>query len=219
MVKARRLFLFPTSPFSRRVRLALAHKHLEAELLDGRAEPKHLDEARRLYPLRTMPVLQEPDGRVLGDSTAIVHYLDRAYPEAPGLWPTRPPDAHAAFEVATLVDVALNTVVDLGTRYYALRHDPAWPNVKDEMLGRVTLALAALEARARGRENKAITEIGWCAADMYLFTATAWIEGWPARVNASPLVAQLVSLGLVLPAGLSRWADTHRARADVRALG
>jgi len=219
MVKPRRLFVFPTSVFSRRVRLALAHKRLEAEILDARADPKHLEEARQICPLRTMPVLEEPDGKVLGDSTAILHYLDKAYVEAPALWPSRPADAHAALEIATLVDVALNTVVDLGTRYYALRHDPAWPSVKDEMLARATRALAALEDRAKTRDNRTLLDSGWCAPDIYLFTATAWIEGWPGRVNASPLVAQLVSLGLTLPPGLSRWADPHRARPDVRALG
>jgi glutathione S-transferase len=218
-LKPRRLFVFPTSPFSRRIRLALAHKRLEAEVLDARAEPKYLEEARRLSPLRTVPVLEEPDGRVLGDSTAIAHYLDRAYIESPALWPSHPGEAHVAFEVANLVDFALNTLVDLGTRYYPLRHDPAWPSVKEEMLGRATRALAALENRARNRENKTITDAGWCAADMYLLTATVWIEGWPGRVSASPLVAQLVSLGATLPPALSRWADAHRSRPDVRALG
>jgi glutathione S-transferase len=219
MAKPRRLFVFPTSPFSRRVRLALAHKRLEAEVLDARADPKHLEEARRLSPQRTMPVLEEPDGRVLGDSTAMMHYLDKAYAEAPLLWPSRAADAHAALEVASLVDLALDTVVNLGTRYYALRHDPAWPSVKDELLGRATRALSALEERAKTRDNRTITDAGWCAADMYLFTATVWIEGWPGRVTASPQIAQLVTLGLSLPPGLSRWADPHRARPDVRALG
>jgi glutathione S-transferase len=219
MVKPRRLFVFPTSPFSRRVRLALAHKRLEAEVLDARAEPKQLEEARRISPQRTMPVLEEPDGRVLGDSTAILHYLDRAYPEAPLLWPSRAPDAHTALEVTSLVDLGLNTLVDLGTRYYALRHDPAWPSVKDEMLARVVRAFAALEERAKTRDNRTITDAGWCAADMILYTAVVWIEGWPGRVSASPLVAQLFSLGYALPPGLSRWADPHRARPDVRALG
>ena len=58
----RRLFHFPTSPFARRVRLALAHKGLTTELCDVRAHPEFLEESRRLSPLKTIPVLVEEDG-------------------------------------------------------------------------------------------------------------------------------------------------------------
>jgi len=74
----RLLFHFQTSPFARRTRLALAHKGLSFELRDVRAQPELLEQVRRLTPLKTIPVLVEEDGRVLGDSTAISHYLDRA---------------------------------------------------------------------------------------------------------------------------------------------
>jgi glutathione S-transferase len=57
------LYQFPLSPFSRRTRLALAHKSLSVELRDGRTSPELVDEARALVPLRTFPVLVEADGR------------------------------------------------------------------------------------------------------------------------------------------------------------
>jgi hypothetical protein len=62
------LYHFARSPFSRRVRLALAHKGLTAELREARANPAFLEEARALSPLRTMPVLLEEDGHAIGDS-------------------------------------------------------------------------------------------------------------------------------------------------------
>ena len=79
------LYHFPTSPFARRVRLALAHKKLSAELRDARAVPEHRAEVNRLNPLHTVPVLVD-EGTVVVDSTAICHYLERKFPDPP-LWP------------------------------------------------------------------------------------------------------------------------------------
>jgi glutathione S-transferase len=218
MVK-RRLYHYPMSPYSRRTRLALAHKGLEVELLDGRADPAKQEEARRLVPLRTIPVLVEPDGRAIGDSTAIAHYLDRAYPEGSKLWPTGADDGCTVLEATTLVDVVLNITVDVGTRYYALRQSPAWGTVKDEMVGRAQTALDALAARAPSRNGRAWTDAGWGVADMWLASAVLWMEGWPARAPQTPVIGQILSLGLRLPQELSRWTDTHRGRADIAALG
>src|SRR5580693_7449807 len=111
----RALYHFPSSPFSRRTRLALAHKGLAAELRDARANPAFQEEARKLVAFRTIPVFVD-EGRAMGDSTAIVHWLDLAYPQGPRLWPVGE-DAEDALQLAALVDVFLNNVIDLGTRY------------------------------------------------------------------------------------------------------
>ncbi|HEV3191381.1 MAG TPA: glutathione S-transferase N-terminal domain-containing protein, partial [Polyangiaceae bacterium] len=68
------LYHFTHSPFARRVRLALAHKGLDVELREGRDNPASMAEARRLVPLKTLPVLVDGD-QVLGDSTAITRWL------------------------------------------------------------------------------------------------------------------------------------------------
>lgn len=216
---ARTLYHFPLSPFSRRTRLALAHKGLDAELRDARAEPALLEEARARSPLKTVPLLVEPDGHALGDSTAIAHYLDAAY-AGPALWPRgSASDARAAFEIATLADVALNAIVDLGTRFYDLHGDAAWAGVKGEMMSRAQRALDALGARAASREGRSLVASGWCAADMWLFTTTAWLESLPARAASAKNIAQIMTLGWTLPPAMPRWADAHRERADVRSLG
>ena len=155
----------------------------------------------------------------MGDSTAITHYLDRAYPRGPRIWPEGADDAFAAFQVAELVDVVLGTVIDLGTRFFALRADAAWEGVKAAQLARADKAAAGLVARVASLEGRAtIAASGWSAADMGLLTMVLWLEGMPARAATAPNIAQIVSLGWTLPAELSRWADAHRERPDVRGL-
>lgn len=212
------LYHFPASPFSRRVRLCLAHKGLDYELRDARANPDVLEEARRRCALKTVPVLVDGDG-VIGDSTAISHYLDRAYAGAPPVWPPAPEDALAVFEVAALSDAALEAIIATGNRFHALHGDAAWPAVAGEMVDRAQRALDALGERTSALGRPTIARAGWSAADMWLFAAVAWLEGLPARAKGFPIAAQIVSLGWRLPPELSRWADLHRGRADVAALG
>jgi glutathione S-transferase len=215
----RTLYHFPLSPYSRRTRLALAHKGLDCELRDARQDPVLRDEAGGLAAFRTIPVLVD-GGRAMGDSTAIAQWLDGAYPQAPRLWPDGADDAYAALQVAALVDAVLVGVIDPGTRYYALRADAAWDEVKREMVGRGQKAadgLAAHVASLRGRTT--IAASGWSAADMWLLTLVLWFEAMPARAATAPNIRQILTLGLAFPPELSRWADAHRARADVRGLG
>jgi glutathione S-transferase len=213
----RALYHYPSSPFSRRTRLALAHKGLTCELRDARANAAFQEEARKLVAFRTIPVFVD-EGRAMGDSAAIVHWLDAAYPQGPQLWPVGE-DAADALQVAALVDVFLNGVIDLGTRYYALRADPAWESVKGEMLGRARSAADNLARRVASLGGPTIAKSGWSAADMWLLTLVLWVESWPARAATAQNIAQLMTLGVELPRALTAWADAHRNREDVKALG
>lgn len=78
----RLLYHLPLSPFSRKVRLALAEKRLPFEL---RAEKvwERREEFLQLNPAGTVPVLVEENGLVVADSYAICEYLDEAYPDSP----------------------------------------------------------------------------------------------------------------------------------------
>jgi glutathione S-transferase len=211
------LYHYTSSPFSRRTRLALAHKGLDCELREARENPAWLEQARRLVAVKTIPVFVDGD-RPLADSLAITRWLDAVYPECARIWPCGD-EALEALEITTLVDLALTNVIDLGTRYYALHEHPAWGAVKDEMLGRSVRALEALAARAQALGRPTFAASGWSGADMWLYTAVAWAEGLPARAPNQQNIAQVLSLGWRLPAPLSRWADAHRSRADVTALG
>lgn len=208
------LYHFAQASFSRRARLALAHKGLDVELRDGRVDEAHLAEARRLWPIGTIPVLVD-DGRVVGDSTVISHYLDAAYPDHPRLWPHDPQAAHAALEVTSLVDASMAILVDLGTRYYVLRADPAWSTVQRERISRAQDAIEKVAARATSPH---LAGDAWSVADMWTLAATLWVRSFPARAPQAPLVAQLLTLGFRMPDALLRWAEQHEKRPDVSAI-
>jgi len=76
------LYHLPLSPFSRKVRLALAEKRLPVELRVERVWERR-DEFLAMSPAAAVPVLAEPNGMVLAESAAICEYLDEAYPDMP----------------------------------------------------------------------------------------------------------------------------------------
>ncbi|MFC2966939.1 FtsZ-binding protein FzlA [Acidimangrovimonas pyrenivorans] len=76
-----RLFHFPLSPFCRKVRLVLAEKKIEVELIEERYWEQSQEFLRR-NPGGKVPVMRL-DGRVMSESQAICEYLDEKYPEPP----------------------------------------------------------------------------------------------------------------------------------------
>lgn len=78
----RTLYHLPLSPESRKVRILLAEKTLDfAPVIEKEWERRH--EFLAMNPAGEVPVLVEPDGRVLAAHTAICEYLDEAYPDRP----------------------------------------------------------------------------------------------------------------------------------------
>jgi glutathione S-transferase len=151
---------------------------------------------------------------------AIARYLDAAYPEALTLWPRR--DAFEILEVATLVDVALDALINTATRYFGARGDAAWPAIQAEMVLRAQTALDALAARVAKLDRDTIGGGGWSGADMWLYTGVTWLASLPRRAsdpNAHANVKQLMTLGFTLPARLVAWADKHSSRPDVMLHG
>ncbi len=74
----RSLYHFWLCPFSRKVRIALAEKGLDFELKFEKFWERR-DEFLSLNPAGQVPVLVEPDGRALAESSAICEYLDEAF--------------------------------------------------------------------------------------------------------------------------------------------
>lgn len=92
-----RLFHVPLSPFCRKVRLSLAEKKVEVELVEERyweADPDFL----RRNPAAKVPVLRL-DGIMMSESAAICEYIEETRPEPPLL----PRDAAGRLEVRRLV--------------------------------------------------------------------------------------------------------------------
>ncbi|MEM7439581.1 MAG: glutathione S-transferase family protein [Pseudomonadota bacterium] len=76
-----KLYHFPLSPYSRKVRLVLAEKKIEVELIEERyweARPEFL----RLNPACKVPVLRT-DKITLAESNAIIEYIEETHPEPP----------------------------------------------------------------------------------------------------------------------------------------
>lgn len=212
------LYHFPTSPYARRVRLALAFKGLAVELRNTRAEAEHLAAVQRLNPMHTVPVLVDGE-RVIGDSGAILHYLDRKVP-APPLWPEGLAGADA-IELVIMCDAVITLLADLGMRYAAVHSHPNFPAVREALLGRAqrTLEQLATTASTRAERGPFLCGATWSAADMAVLTLVQWLEGLPIRAKSFPPAAKMVELGWSLPAELSRWASHHAGRPDVVALG
>lgn len=80
-----RLYHLPLSPFCRKVRLVLAEKRLETELVEEHPWERRLD-FLRLNPAGRVPVLVTDKGNVLADSNAIFEYLEESVP-SPRLLP------------------------------------------------------------------------------------------------------------------------------------
>lgn len=86
-----RLYHVPLSPFCRKVRLTLAEKKIEVELVEERYWEQSAEFLRR-NPAGKVPVLKI-DGRLLTESQAICEYLDETVPTPP-LMPRAPEARH-----------------------------------------------------------------------------------------------------------------------------
>lgn len=92
-----RLFHVPLSPFCRKVRLSLAEKKLEVELVEERYWERDPDFLRR-NPAGKVPILRI-DEMTLSESAAICEYIEEKQP-SPSLMPS---DPEGRFEVRRLV--------------------------------------------------------------------------------------------------------------------
>lgn len=97
----RRLYHLPLSPFCRKIRLVLAEKKLEFELVEERPWERRLDYLRQ-NPSGKVPMLKI-DGLVLAESQAIFEYLEEQHPE-PALLPADPAGRAEARRLAQWFD-------------------------------------------------------------------------------------------------------------------
>lgn len=131
------------SPFVRRVGIALRLYGLPFEhrpwSVFGDA-----DEIAPLNPLTRVPTLVLDDGLVLGDSHAILDYLDSLVPVAQRLFPAAEPARHRALRIAALAVGLGDKAVSL---FYELRlHEQVSEVWAGRCRGQIAGALALLEA-------------------------------------------------------------------------
>ncbi|WP_316015060.1 glutathione S-transferase family protein [Roseobacter sp. HKCCA0434] len=110
----RRLHHLPLSPFSRKVRLVLAEKRIEVELVEEKPWEKRM-EFLLLNPAARVPVLQI-DGLTLSDSSAICEYLEETVPD-PALLPRGPAERAEARRLAHWFDDKFHHEVTVNLLY------------------------------------------------------------------------------------------------------
>ncbi|TCJ19785.1 glutathione S-transferase [Parasulfuritortus cantonensis] len=151
-----KLIASPTSPFSRKVRIVAAEKHIEYELVVD--APWESDSKVSDYnPLGKVPVWVFEDGKTLFDSRVIVEYLDSVSPVG-HLIPTDPRARIAVKRCEALAD----GIVDAAVLTYLERKRPEVQQSQDwidHQLGKVRAGLAAM-SHEMGMAN-------WCVGDSY----------------------------------------------------
>ena len=93
-----RLYHFPLSPFCRKVRLSLAEKRIEVELVEERYWEQDPDFLRR-NPAGKVPILRL-GAKTLSESSAICEYLEDTHPTPPLI----PRDPEGRYEMRRLVN-------------------------------------------------------------------------------------------------------------------
>lgn len=97
-----------SSPFVRKTWIFMKEKGIEFE----HRELDPLNKSKRflaMNPLGRIPVLEEPDGHFIADSSVICDYLERCHPE-PALYPSNDRDRARALWLEEYADTALNQV-------------------------------------------------------------------------------------------------------------
>lgn len=105
---ATRLYHATLSPFCRKVRLVLAEKRIEVELVEERYWEAGSEILRR-NPAGRVPVLRH-DGMLLSESQAICEYIDETIPEPP-LMPETPQERYEVRRLCGWFDDKFNTEV------------------------------------------------------------------------------------------------------------
>ena len=96
-----RLYHLPLSPFCRKIRLVLAEKKVDVELIVELPWERRLDYLRQ-NPSGKVPMLKT-DNLVLAESSAIFEYLEEVYPDIP-LLPSNTEDRAEARRLAAWFD-------------------------------------------------------------------------------------------------------------------
>lgn len=216
------LFHLPLSPFSRKVRLALAEKRIPFDLRVERVWERR-EEFLAMNPACTVPVLQDANGLALADSGAICEYLDEAYPDAPLLGRTLAERAEVRRLVAWFdgkfdAEVTKNLLYEKQMKRLLGRGNPdaaairaGYSNLKPHMeyigwlaetrawLAGASLSLADLAAAAHLSALDYIGDVDW--------TMSEAAKDWYARIKSRPSFRPLLSERISGTAPPSHYSD------------
>ena len=77
-----RLFSLDHSPYATRVRMLIFHKALTVDIEQPPALLRS-EEFKERFALGKIPLLETDNGQIIGESTAIMHFLEGCFPEKP----------------------------------------------------------------------------------------------------------------------------------------
>ena len=184
------LFSRPTCPYSHRVRIVLAEKSINVEIVDvdSAALPEDLLD---LNPYNSVPTLVDRD-LVLYDSRVIIEYLDERFPHPP-LMPVDPV-TRAQFRLAL----------------YRIERD--WYGLVDDMEGASDRGTKrASKARKILRESILASTDVFGARDFFLSDEFSLVD-----CTIAPILWRLAHYGIELPTGQSDAIHKYRERLFAR---
>lgn len=193
------LTISPTSPFARKVKVALLEKGLPFEevSLDPWASPASLLDTN---PLSQVPALAVGPGTVIANSETILNWLEHAHPH-PSLLP--PPGEQAGLARLMATAGLANGMVEAAVQVVLERRRDA---------GQQSAALLARREQALLRATAALERQFHCSRDQFL------LDGIGVAVALAYLDFRLSALGWRSRAPrLSAWQDWAAGRPSLRA--
>ena len=202
-----RLYHVPLSPFCRKVRLVLAEKKMDVELIEERYWEQSTEFLRR-NPAGKVPILRH-EGALLTESTPICEYLEELNPE-PSLIPK---DAKARYEMRRLVswfddkfhhEVTSNLLYERVNKKVSGQGFPDSKNIKEgarkikyhldymawllehrRWLAGDTMTLADFAAAAHLSSLDYISDVDWNRSSV--------VKDWYAKIKSRPAFRNILS--------------------------
>ena len=148
-----KLLMSPTSPYVRKVRVLLAEKGLQCEMVRLNLWKGEIGDLEERNPLRKIPVLITDEGDSIHDSRTIAAYLDAL--AAPHFYPPGARERALVQSREMLADGAADAfIMILMTR--TIDPDAATARWSKWLTRKVRRSLARLEAEAEGRDPAAL---------------------------------------------------------------
>ena len=202
-----RLYHVPLSPFCRKVRLVLAEKKMDVELIEERYWEQSTEFLRR-NPAGKVPILRH-QGALLTESTPICEYIEELNPE-PSLIPN---DAEARYEMRRLVswfddkfhhEVSSNLLYERVNKKVSGQGFPDSKNIKEgarkikyhldymawllehrRWLAGDTMTLADFAAAAHLSSLDYISDVDWNRSSV--------VKDWYAKIKSRPAFRNILS--------------------------
>lgn len=200
-----RLFHVPLSPFCRKIRLSLAEKKLEVELVEERYWEKSTDFLRR-NPAGKVPVLKM-DGKFLTESAAICEYIEEMHP-TPVLMPNDPERRYEVRRLVSWFDDKFHNEVTANLLY---------ERVNKKVMGKGYPESAAIKAGAKAVKYH-LDYMGW------LLDQRRWLAGDAMTLADFAAAAHLSALDYISDVDWNRnenvreWYAKIKSRPAFRSL-